>query len=558
MSMKKILNLCILLIAAAIPAAEKIDLTRFFAIPSPEELPLKMEIISEKEDNGVKTLEFYLDGAPFNNEPTKIYAFYSYPVKPGKYPGVLQLHGSGLNILKPDSSIFYARNGFACISIDWQPPTEKRKGRQSVFKSEGRMVAFEGDFLPIDPANDYLRNGVMFSRRSLDFLRSRPEVDSANLFVSGMSAGAWQSLLLAGLEPEIKAFAIKYGSISGDNWGYTGGVFGRLYRVKEKGYKEKWLEYFDAANMIPRYKANMLILSGTDDIFFAMPKVLETWRRISSPKSLVMRPNDNHRLVGNEEIPLAYYRNVLQQTSPWPSVTISDCKLQDNKIYFTVKPDSKENIKQISIIYKHGPRGFFKYAKDWQSAEAVKQGDQWLAEIPAPPKDSQLVAYAYLEDSLERFVSSDTVEIPDYPQWHGKKEYQTLDDGNYILNPSFEQGANDFRLINQAAVKEGTGILPVKDSTIMPLRLPFKPGAAFEFKVRAKSKENGGSLAVSFRWTDRDKKYKSNSMSFSLTPDYAQYSLSGIIPEDAVDGLLILKAGNDIEIHLDDLYYNFK
>ena len=82
------------------------DLEQFFAIPSVRELPLKIEILSETHKDGVKTTELYLNGAPFNGKPTKIYAWYSTPSGRGPFPAVLQLHGSGLQKLSPDPSIF--------------------------------------------------------------------------------------------------------------------------------------------------------------------------------------------------------------------------------------------------------------------------------------------------------------------------------------------------------------------------------------------------------------------------------------------------------------------
>ena len=543
------------------------DLEQFFAIPSVRELPLKIEILSETHKDGVKTTELYLNGAPFNGKPTKIYAWYSTPSGRGPFPAVLQLHGSGLQKLSPDPSIFYAKNGFACISIDWAPPSEKRKNRQSAFESEGRMTKFGPGFQPLHLEKDYLRNGVMFSRRALDFLRSRPEVDRGKLMVSGASAGAWHTLLLTGLEKELKAVAVKYGAISGIDFGYFTGVFGPLKMVNQKGYQEKWLSHFDAANLIPKCKAAVLMLSGTDDIFYAMPVVLETFRRIPSEKKLLMRPNDNHQLVGNETIPLAYFQSVLKQTPEWPEVSIRNVRMKDGKLQFTLLPVSRNSIKQLSILYKTEPRGLFEWKKNWKKIEAVRNGNQWTAELGTPPRDTQTVAYALLEDTAGRSVSSDTIEIPDFPKWRGKPGIQHLDDGNLFFNPSFELGPRLFNLRGGPRLDTGgkeahSGksalCLTGGKSWLTTWSLPKPPGQNFCLKVWAKSTTPDAKLAISIRWSLSNRKNKLSSRTFPLSQHYRQCSFSGPIPKDAVDGYLTIRPLDTAEIWIDDLYYNIQ
>ena len=558
-----VLTLLFMVFASA--AAPGPDLEKFFSIPSVQDLPLKTEILSESVKDGVKTTELYLNGAPFNGIPTKLYAFYSVPEKAGKYPAVLQLHGSGLQTLSPQAGIFYAKNGFACISIDWAPPSEKRKGKQSVFESEGRMTKFGPGFQPLNPEKDYLRNGIMFSRRALDFLRSRPEIDRNKLMLSAMSAGAWHALLLLGLEPELKAAAVKYGAMSGIDWGFFSGVFGPLKMVKQKGYKEMWLSYFDAAGMIPKYKADILLLSGTDDIFYAMPVVLETFRRIPSPKKLLMRPNDNHQLVGNEEIPLAYFKSVLKETAEWPEVSIK-FKTDGTKIHFDITPDSKMAIRKISIVSKTAPRGYFDWRKHWKTVDAVQRDGKWTAGLEVPEKDMQTVAYASLEDSAGRLVCSDTVEIPAFPKWRGRQGYQALDDGNFFFNPSFEFGNRDFNLrgkpvIDTSGKESHTGKSALRlvggKSRLTTWALPFAPGKKFTLKLWAKSKTPGAKVSVSIRWAVSHDKNKFTGKNFDLTDQYRQYSLDATIPEDAKNGYLTINPQNSAEIWIDDLYYHF-
>ena len=565
----KISSICVGIVSLVMYSSAEAapDLEQFFAIPSVRELPLKAEILSETVRDGVKTTELYLNGAPFNGKPTKIYAWYSAPSGSGKFPGVVQLHGSGLNKLSSEPSVFYAKHGFACISIDWAPPSEKRKNRQSVFETEGRMTKFGPGFQPLQVEKDYLRNGVMFSRRALDFLRSRPEIDPAKLMVSGVSAGAWHALLLTGLEPELKAVAVKYGAISGIDFSYFTGVFGPLKMVRQKGYQEMWLSYFDAANLIPKYKASVLLLSGTDDIFYAMPVVLETFRRIPSPKKLLLRPNDNHQLVGNESIPLSYFQSVLKQTSEWPEVSIKDCREEGDKLLFSILPASREAVKRISIVYKTGPRGLFEWRKNWKRVDAVPEGKEWVAKLKKPMRDTQTVAYAYLEDTAGRFTSSDTVEIPSFPKWRGKPGLQTLDDGNLFFNPSFEFGTRLFNpqgkpRLDTSGKEAHSGksalCLTGGKSRLTTWALPRIPGRTFTLKVWARSAVPDAELSVSIRWNLSNGKNKFSTKIFPVSTQYSHCSFSGPIPEETRNGYLTIRPMGTADIWIDDLYYNIQ
>ena len=113
--------------------------------------------------------------------------------------------------------------------------------------------------------------------------------------------GAHLTLLILGAEPSFKAAAVKYGMgfirdipIPGCFHGYFGPI-----AICPKEEQDAWLAYLDPKHNIGKYKASVLMLSGTDDIFFAMPAVLATYRAIPTEKRLLMFPNENHGYVGN-------------------------------------------------------------------------------------------------------------------------------------------------------------------------------------------------------------------------------------------------------------------
>ncbi len=419
-------------------AADRLALLK---APDLKAAPLNLEIVSETTSNGVVTTDFFFSGGEFNGQPSRVHAFYSRPEKKGVYPGVVQLHGAGLQVLGSGSSIYYASNGFACISIDWCGPAkarkEPRKPPYSEFNEAGKQatVTVFPDEIGANgkkPRNDYhavpveadgIGAGVRFVRRSVLFLKSRPEVKSSQLFLSGMSAGAHLSLLVLGVEPAFKGAAVKYGcAYIRDFPGYFGGYYSPLY-LCPKQEQDAWLSVFEPRHGLPDYTASVLMLSGTDDIFFMMPLVLETYRNIPSEKRLLMLPNDNHSQVGNEILPARYFRSLLDKAPAFPDAMTPEAVVAGQEIRLSCPVKAPSPLLKSVFYVKRMPVATFEFRKSkdvkWEAVPATLQKKVCTATIPAPAEGEQVIAYLLLEDETGARASSDTVEIPAYPKWRG-------------------------------------------------------------------------------------------------------------------------------------------
>jgi len=412
-----------------------------FAVQDLKEAPLNQEIIGEVTSNGVVTTEFFFSGGTFNGQPSRVHAFYSRPEKKGNYPGVVQLHGAGLQVLGSGASVYYASNGFACISIDWCGPAkarkEPRKPPYSEFNETGKMATVNvmpdmigangkkprHDYHAVPVEADGIGAGVRFVRRSVLFLKSRPEVNRKQLFLSGMSAGAHLSLLVLGVEPAFKGAAVKYGcAYIRDFPGYFGGYFSPML-LCPKQEQDVWLSVFEPRHGLPDYKASVLMLSGTDDIFFMMPLVLETYRNIPSEKRLLMLPNDNHSQVGNEILPARYFRSLLDKAPEFPDAKAPAAEVVGQEIRLSCAVKAPSPLLKSVFYVKRMPVATFEFRKSkdvkWEAVPTVLQKRVCSATIPAPAEGEQVIAYLLLEDETGARVTSDTVEIPAYPKWHG-------------------------------------------------------------------------------------------------------------------------------------------
>ncbi len=401
-----------------------------FDVEDFKSLPPDVKVLSETVEEGVIVRELTFAGAPFNGDPTRIYAFFVIPAGPGKFPGVLQIHGAGLGVLPKKHALFYAKNGFACLSMDWAgPATDRKKPRTppfSEFISPGSMAKKQADnrFSIHGVEVDTITNGVRFALRSLEFLRNQPEVDPENLFVSGTSAGAHLTLLLLGHDESIRGASVKYGSaFIRDMPGYFGGYFGPL-SLSPPAEQDAWLASLDPKHRLSSIRSNVLMLSGTDDIFFWMPVVLKTYRELPPPKHLIMTPNDNHTLTGDETMPMRYFQSVLGLAPPFPTAQTPMLAEEKGESTLQTQITSEATVAAVSFVVKRMPLSQFRWkeAPPWDVIPAVSNGEAWVATIPALEPGEQLVAYAQVEDTLGRLESSDTREVPEFPKWRGLKQ----------------------------------------------------------------------------------------------------------------------------------------
>ncbi|MFZ2653675.1 MAG: acetylxylan esterase [Victivallales bacterium] len=576
------------------------DWQNHFSIPTVKELPLDLQIVSEKKDKGIHLIEFYLKGAPFNGQPTKIYGWYARPLAEGKYPAIVDLHGAGLGVLGSGAAEFYASNGFCCTVIDWCGSRKghgERKPPYSEFDSPGNEAdQSAGAWHTFGSEKDGIRNGVLFVKRAVQFLQGRPEVDSNALFLVGCSAGAHLTLLALGAEPAFKAGAVKYGNAFIRDTGWFGGYFGPI-ACCPRPEQDEWLSVLDPKHGIPGYKAKVLLLSGTDDIFFWMPVVLHTYRNIPTEKRLIMLPNDNHSQTGNTEIPLAYFKSVLGTAPAWPLVGIPKAVVSGSSMELSVGITGPEKISKVSFYHKRMKQAQFWHgarpgvSAKWEEAPAALKDNLWTATIEVPGDYMQLVAYAHATTEKGIPVSSDSIEFPSYPKWRGNlpppegqvsgipgpSADKSSGMKNFFSDPSFEGGKEANGVIFPAPSKEGeydsggtkahSGKTAVSMGNVdsagpyISCYVPAWAGKKFRLSIWARS-ENPDNLLLKVVWfSAKDAFIKVDQAGGALGESYKEIILEGVIPDDATYAYMAI-GGNHIPVGhaiiADDIFYGME
>ena len=89
-----------------------------FADFDPRKDPLDSKVVREWEKDGIvyRYVTFHI--GTFKHKPARMAAFYAFPMGVENLPGLLHLHGGGQRAFLHEVE-FYAKRGYACLSINW-------------------------------------------------------------------------------------------------------------------------------------------------------------------------------------------------------------------------------------------------------------------------------------------------------------------------------------------------------------------------------------------------------------------------------------------------------
>ena len=208
-------------------------------------------------------------------------------------PALLAVHGAGVG--NSDKPIDYAARGLLALDINahgipnGQPKAyyeDLAGGRLKDYRTAGRESRETCYFLGM-----YLR-----LVRALDFLAAQPEWDGKELIVCGTSQGGGQSIVAAGLDARVTAFAANVPAMCE----HTGRVCGwpRLVPRDAGGTPDPGVlevaRYFDAMNFATRTKADAVVSVGFIDDTCRPTSVYAAYNNLPGTKRIVNEPRMTH------------------------------------------------------------------------------------------------------------------------------------------------------------------------------------------------------------------------------------------------------------------------
>ena len=217
----------------------------------------------------------------------EISGYYSAPVKKGKYPVVISYMGYGSKPWIPGGTPGYAEFVLSTRGQGLQEPTN----------TYGNWITYK-----LDSKEDYYYRGAFMDLvRAVDFVSSRPEVDTNYIFAEGGSQGGAFSLAAAALDDRFCAIGPTIPFLS-DYQDYFQIVHWPaqpvLEKQKELGMSDAELytnlSYFDIKNLAPWIKCPVIMGIGLQDEVCPPHTNMSSYNRIYNEKQLYIYPLNQH------------------------------------------------------------------------------------------------------------------------------------------------------------------------------------------------------------------------------------------------------------------------
>ncbi|MFC3197712.1 alpha/beta hydrolase family protein [Parapedobacter deserti] len=224
--------------------------------------------------------------------PSTIFAVIARPDKPGKYPGLLVLHGGG-GTAETEKAIAWAKLGYITLALDEPGITNPEK----VQHSDGHWKSFsygKSRFTAKpDITTSTIYDGVVVGIQGFHLLATQPDVVKEKIGVVGISWGGYLTTMLTGLlGDKIRASFSVFGSGFYD----YGTSFKKEIEKMSPEEKKIWLQYLDAGRRISSSRTPYFLAAATNDAFFFPPAVMETVKAKRGSANQLFAPNENHKI----------------------------------------------------------------------------------------------------------------------------------------------------------------------------------------------------------------------------------------------------------------------
>ena len=384
----------------------------------PRKEPLDTTVVREWEKGDIFYRHVTFHIANFKDKPARMAGFFGFPKGARKLPGLLHLHGGGQRAFLHEIE-FYAKRGYACLSINWGSREMENAQEGDPNTDWGAVDPTQKNvpgYFNLKPGDQYLdpfespRNNNWYlltlgARRGLTFLEQQPEVDADRLGVYGHSMGGSLTVYVAGTDDRIKAAAPSVGGS-----GFRTEPWPLLPQVKletPNGDAKLFNATIAFESYAPHIQAPLLWLGATNDFHGIMDDTYRTGELIPHRNvRYSFTPHMNHRFTPEFAVtrPL-WFDQHLQGSFIFPKTPDSKLVLAtgDQVPELQVTPDSSQPVAEVHIHYSVDPDP---RARFWRSARAKKTGTTWVAKLPILTTDQPLFAFATVEYPKKQTASA--------------------------------------------------------------------------------------------------------------------------------------------------------
>ncbi|MHB9109106.1 MAG: alpha/beta hydrolase family protein [Armatimonadota bacterium] len=333
--------------------------------------PLNTKVLKSTEKDGIITEEVTFHSEMDGEKSVEIFAFFCYP-KGAKGLPAFVWNQAGLGKASTYFPELGAKRGYAALCIDYPLPNYRSTGSYNVY------VGLDGD-----PKASGLYHTAVALLKAVSYLQSRPEVDPERIGMAGSSWGGFFTTMMAGIDPRLKAASAMFGCGAlelGNQWWDGAGNSAKMTPAD----RERWKATLDPALRLPNSKTAMGWFSGTNDVFYWMPALMESHARAGGPKHLSLMPNWDHGLPPQLDDQVFGWLDVHLQGKP-PFVTVTPLSIVEKgtRLYarWSFTPVPGRPIKSAELTYSFGEAGNWS-SRYWQPLPVRINGTQCETELP--------------------------------------------------------------------------------------------------------------------------------------------------------------------------------
>ena len=330
---------------------------------------------------------FYLSEI-YNNRVIRIFAEiliplnFTYPL-----PGLLMIHGyGGSHNSFLELGYLIAKEGYVVILID--APDSGQSTKYPSKAPESLINTTRG------PYDSYFYHVAWAGMRAISVLEQIPEVDKSRIAVTGGSMGGIMSFIIGAVDPRVKATIpiVAGGNFEDCFLGISLTV--PLTTPEEKFSSERiqnFIKYFDVYAYASRLKIPVLMLSSTNDEFFTLIGLNDTYSVISSEKWWFLAPNWHHfsAYPGWTQSAISFLNYVFKGGSPLPRITSQKAVVG---LGVTVHSTTNAHNGSLYVIWRNGFSG-----DSWKINRMQSNGITYSATL-YPLLSGKVTYYVALKD----------------------------------------------------------------------------------------------------------------------------------------------------------------
>ncbi len=331
-------------------------------------------------------------GEPYQNRPTRVFAWYGRPKGDGPFPGVVLVHGGGGKAFR-EWAQHWAERGYAALAMDLAghgpdgrlPDGGPEQGDDTKFR----------DFDDTTLRDMWTYHAVAAVLRGHSLLAAQPGVDRDRIGVTGISWGGYLTCIVAGIDSRLKGAVPVYGcGFLAENSVWREPRFQPMSAAQ----RAQWVRQFDPSQYLRGVTCPTLFLNGTNDFAYPLDSYRKSYSLVPEKlRTVAVIPRLPHGHIWTfPEVDL-FLDSQLREATGLPR--LGELKTEGNRVSTTVTSGSE--LREATLHYTTDGGAW--QQREWKSLPAHRDGDRISADLPGT---GPLVYYLAIQDAGGTTVST--------------------------------------------------------------------------------------------------------------------------------------------------------